>query len=190
MPPATHQLSRVAIVLALFATGTVARAQDADTTARRPDAGDVCLGFAFGSFTPKLDWEKAGHRPVRDSSSLQHAPSGRDWAQDMELRRDSALYLFPSWWPVGVIVQLPNRTPAPGDTVSGTATALVARGDIEPPVARVKAWRGGCGAPPAAPHSSPRPSPPGATSAEKNPRKIRAGTGTRQVTPGILRRSP
>jgi hypothetical protein len=109
-------------------------------------AGDaaVCLGFAFGAFTPRLDWAKAGHAPIRDSASLPHAPAGRDWASDQALPNDSSLYLFPSWWPVGVYIELATRRPAPGDTVSGRATALVASGRITPPVARVKAWRVAC----------------------------------------------
>jgi hypothetical protein len=109
-------------------------------------AGDaaVCLGFAFGAFTPRLDWAKAGHAPIRDSASLPHAPAGRDWASDQALPNDSSLYLFPSWWPVGVYIELATRRPAPGDTVSGRATALVASGRITPPVARVKAWRVPC----------------------------------------------
>lgn len=122
-----------------------ARAQD---TARPPATEPaVCLGFAFGAFTPKLDWAKAGHAPIRDSSAVQRAPDGRDWASDVALPNDSSLYLFPSWWPVGVWVELSTRTPAPGDTATGRAIALVARGNIAPPVAAVKAWRVPCGRP-------------------------------------------
>lgn len=120
-----------------------ARAQD---TARPPASEPaVCLGFAFGPFTPKLDWAKAGHAPIHDSSAVPRAPDGRDWASDVAMPNDSSLYLFPSWWPVGVWVELSTRTPAPGDTATGRATALVARGNITPPVAAVKAWRVPCG---------------------------------------------
>lgn len=117
----------------------------------------VCLGFAFGAFTPKLDWAKAGHAPIRDSSAVQRAPDGRDWATDQAMPNDSSLYLFPSWWPVGVLIELTTRKPAPGDTVSGRATALVARGNITPPTAKVKAWRVPCGrsSPPATPAPKP-----------------------------------
>ena len=174
-----------AIGFALAVTGFTARAQGADSAAtpRRPDDA-VCLGFAFGAFTPKLDWERAGHQPVRDSSALQHAPAGRDWAADIATSRDSLLFLFPAWWPVGVLVEIPNRTPAYGDTVSGRATALVARGDLTPPVARVKAWRVPCGG---APRTTVVDT---ASATEKTPRKSSPKTGTRPVTPGILRRSP
>ena len=128
-----------AALVALFAGPGVARAQDAVGRGTEP----VCLGFAFGAFSPKLDWAKAGHAPIRAGSS-QVAPDGRDWASDQALPNDSSLYLFPAWWPVGVWVELATRAPAPGDTVSGRATALVARGDITPPVARVRAWRVPC----------------------------------------------
>lgn len=128
----------------LMAPLTTARAQD--TTAHPPSTEPaVCLGFAFGAFRPKLDWAKAGHAPIRDSSGVPHAPDGRDWASDVALPNDSSLFLFPSWWPVGVWVELSTRTPAAGDTATGRAIALVARGDITPPVAAVRAWRVPCG---------------------------------------------
>ena len=125
------------------ATAHAVHAQSAP--APSDDNAPVCLGFAFGAFTPRLDWAKAGHAPIRDSSAFPHAPSGRDWATDQAMPNDSSLYLFPSWWPVGVYIELATRRPAPGDTVSGRATALVASGRITPPVARVKAWRVPCG---------------------------------------------
>ena len=130
----------LAALAALFVTSAVGRAQDAAGRATEP----VCLGFAFGAFSPKLDWAKAGHAPIR-AGSTEQAPDGRDWASDQALPNDSSLYLFPAWWPVGVWVELATRAPAPGDTVSGRATALVARGNITPPVARVRAWRVPCG---------------------------------------------
>lgn len=174
-----------AIGFAVTVTAFTAGAQDADSAAapRRPDDA-VCLGFAFGAFTPKLDWERAGHQPVRDSSALQHAPAGRDWAADIATSRDSLLYLFPAWWPVGVLVEVPNRAPAYGDTVSGRATALVARGDLTPPVAKVRAWRVPCGGAPSTTSLDT------ANATEKSLRKTSPKTGTRPVTPGILRRSP
>ena len=124
----------------LLTVPSIAAGQDSVRRATEP----VCLGFAFGAFSPKLDWAKAGHAPIRAGSTYQ-APDGRDWASDQALPNDSSLYLFPAWWPVGVWVELATRAPAPGDTVSGRATALVARGDVTPPVARVRAWRVPCG---------------------------------------------
>ena len=129
-----------ALAVALLTAHAVASAQDAGSRS----AESVCLGFAFGPFTPKLDWEKAGHAPIR-AGTVQRAPDGRDWASDQALPNDSSLYLFPAWWPVGIWVELSTRAPAPGDTVEGRATALVARGNITPPVARVRAWRIPCG---------------------------------------------
>lgn len=147
-----HNLCFAAAVAVLVAPLATARAQDTTAHAAASEPA-VCLGFAFGAFTPKLDWAKAGHAPIRDSSAVPHAPDGRDWASDVALPNDSSLYLFPSWWPVGVWVELSTRSPAPGDTVTGRAIALVARGNITPPVAPVKAWRVPCG------RSAARPSP-------------------------------
>ncbi|NUS97563.1 MAG: hypothetical protein HOQ11_09160 [Gemmatimonadaceae bacterium] len=182
--PSIRALAAIGFSLVLRSGNAGAQGTDSSAAPRRPDADAVCLGFAFGPFTPKLDWEKAGHRPVRDSSALQHAPAGRDWAADIATRRDSVLYLFPAWWPVGVLVEVPNRAPAYGDTVSGRATALVARGDLEPPVAKVRAWRVPCA-------GGPRPAAaPAAKPAEKNSPNLPPKTGTRPVESGILRRSP
>ena len=182
--PLLRALAAIGFALAAAAPGAHAQGADSARSDQRPDEESVCLGFAFGAFTPKLDWEKAGHAPVRDSSTLQHAPAGRDWAADVAARQDSLLYLFPAWWPVGVLVELPNRRPAYGDTVSGRATALVSRGDLVPPVAKVRAWRVPCGG---APRTSPAEQ---AKPAEKNSPKNSPKTGTRPVTSGILRRSP
>lgn len=154
-----HSLLGAATAAAVLAAPLIAaRAQDTV----RPHASEpaVCLGFAFGAFTPKLDWAKAGHAPIRDGSAVPRAPDGRDWASDAAMPNDSSLFLFPAWWPVGVWVELSTRTPAPGDTVTGRATALVARGNVTAPVAPVKAWRVPCGravprpAPTAAPDSA------------------------------------
>lgn len=146
MMRAATLFAAVAALAALHgATPAVASAQGA---APVPPAGareeSVCLGFAFGAFTPKLDWAAAGHRPIHDGLATQQAPGGRGWASDDGLPNDSLLYLFPAWWPVGVLVELPRRSPMLGDTVIGRATALVARGNVTPPAARVRAWRIPC----------------------------------------------
>jgi hypothetical protein len=60
---------------------------------------------------------------------------------------DSVVVLYPRWWPAGVIVALPTRTPAPGDTIEGRARALVADGRRANPTSRVRAWAVRCGAP-------------------------------------------
>jgi hypothetical protein len=104
----------------------------------------VCLGFEFGTWKPKLDWHGAGYDAFPDSSRLQHSPSGRDWAFGPD-KTDSSFVLMPSWWPAGVVVLLPNREPAPGDTVSGEAIAMRADADSTSPRTRVRAWRVPCG---------------------------------------------
>ena len=105
----------------------------------------VCLGFAFGTWTPKLDWRGAGHGEMPSAGMLQRAPSGRDWATDGGAgAADSLLILYPGWWPAGVRVDLPTPTPAVGDTVVGRAVAFVANGEVTSPVARVRAWRVAC----------------------------------------------
>ena len=109
------------------------------------DDEPVCLGFAFGTWTPALNWRGAGHGEMPDAKVLQHAPAGRDWATDGGAGQpDTLMILYPAWWPAGVRVDLPTRTPAAGDTVVGTATAFVANGAVKAPVAKVRAWRVGC----------------------------------------------
>jgi hypothetical protein len=145
MRSATLFLRICALTALVGATPKVARGQAPGASGA--SAESVCLGFAFGGFTPKLDWAKAGHAPIRNGAAAERTADGRDWASDIATPNDSTLYLFPSWWPVGVLVELPGRRPAPGDTLLGRATALVARGNVTPPVAAVKAWRVPCGRP-------------------------------------------
>lgn len=133
--------------LLLAAAAALPRTLAAQEPARppAPDDGSVCLGFAFGTWTPKLDWKAAGHPVAPERGSADQAPGGRDWATNPAGgERDSTLMLFPRWWPVGVAVTLPTRTPAPGDTITGQAVALVPRYDVEAPTARVRAWRVPC----------------------------------------------
>jgi len=126
-------------IAALFALGSGARAQNASKDE------PACLGFAFGTWTPALDWHGAGHGQMPSADVLQHAPAGRDWASDAGPgQADSLLILYPAWWPAGIRVDLPTRTPAPGDTVVGRAVAFVANGAVTPPVAKVRAWRVEC----------------------------------------------
>ena len=108
----------------------------------------VCFGFSFGSWTPALNWHAAGHDALPDSSKLQHAPRGRDWASDLSTGPlDSVLVLFPAWWPVGVGIALPTRRLLPGDTVTGQATAFTSDARLTPPKSRVRAWRVACATP-------------------------------------------
>src|SRR5205085_1423139 len=83
---------------------------------RPADDGPVCLGFAFGAWTPKLDWHAAGHTVDPSSVHMDRAEGGRDWAAPPSgIAGDTALLLFPHWWPAGVAVALPTRAPAVGD---------------------------------------------------------------------------
>jgi hypothetical protein len=111
----------------------------------RPDEPSVCLGFAFGSWTPALDWSAAGHVSPINPRATQHAGDGRDWASTQAVENEHTIVLLPSWWPAGVQVTLPNRAPALGDTVQGTAFAFIADGRREVPRAQVRAWRVDCG---------------------------------------------
>jgi hypothetical protein len=105
----------------------------------------VCLGFAFGAWSPALDWRAAGHTSPLDPAAHQRADDGRDWATTQAVQDEHTIVLLPAWWPAGVSVTLPTRTPAPGDTVSGTAFAYVADGRLRVPRATVRAWRVPCG---------------------------------------------
>jgi hypothetical protein len=130
---------RIVATLALFITAASVEAQSP------PSDEGVCFGFSFGSWTPALNWRAAGHTAMPDSSKLQHAPRGRDWASDLSTGPlDSILVLYPAWWPVGVGVALPTRKLAPGDTVTGHATAFTSDGRLIAPTSRVRAWRVPC----------------------------------------------
>src|SRR4051812_21815224 len=125
--------------LAAVMLGAPLSAQQPDTTAA------VCLGFSFGVWTPALDWRGAGHGAAPDTSGLARTAENRDWAVNgMPGVEDSVLILYPRWWPAGVTVTLPTRRPAPGDTIVGTARALVADGRRANPVSRVRAWAVPC----------------------------------------------
>jgi hypothetical protein len=122
-----------------FAPPAHAQAQHGDT------APLICLGFAFGQWTPALDWRSAGHGAAPDTSGLMKAPADRDWATNgVGGVEDSVVILYPRWWPAGVAVTLSTRRPPPGDTIVGRAVALVADGRRANPVSRVRAWAVSC----------------------------------------------
>jgi hypothetical protein len=134
-------ISAAALLLVAPSAG---RAQ-APSGAAGSDAA-VCLGFSFGPWSPPLDWRLAGHEVAVDSAHVPRAPDGRGWATASQgAPAEATLMLFPAWWPVGVEVVLSTRNPAPGDTVSGRATALVADGRREAPTSRIRAWPVPCG---------------------------------------------
>jgi hypothetical protein len=131
---------RVLLAVLIGITPPTLLAQD------HPSDPPVCLGFSFGPWTPALDWRAAGHGARIDTSHMSVASTGRDWAMDgMAGIEDSIVLLFPKWWPVGVAVTLPSRRPAPGDTVTGRAVALVADVKARVPTSRVRAWAVPCG---------------------------------------------
>jgi hypothetical protein len=139
MPSSLHHAT--ALVFASVLSTHISAAQSAPPR----DEPAVCLGFSFGRWTPPLEWSAAGHGPRPDTSRLQRTVAGRDWAtRSPSSERDSLLILFPSWWPAGVAVELPTRTPAPGDTIVGQARAFVADGRVQIPTSRVRAWRVAC----------------------------------------------
>jgi hypothetical protein len=124
---------------------SLALAAPAGASAQSRSEPSVCLGFAFGKWTPALDWKAAGHAVKIDPRFHQHAEDGRDWATTQAVESESIVVLLPSWWPAGVSVTLPNRAPALGDTVVGSAFAYVADGRRTPPKSQVRAWRVPCG---------------------------------------------
>lgn len=138
---------RVAVVrliaLTTFFTAA-ARPLAAQDAPPRDEVDAVCFGFAFGAWSPPLDWRAAGHGDRPDSSRFVHAPEGRDWAAEGSSAADTALMLYPAWWPVGVLVEIPARRIVDGDTVTGKASALVADGRLRAPTAVVRAWRVPC----------------------------------------------
>ena len=152
LPPARRPGRRIALVLAASLTTLPALA--AAQTRPAPPAATVtreeeeCLGFSFGRWTPALDARAAGHAAFPPSGSLPQAPNGRDWAAAVNAGRDTTLMLFPAWWPAGVHVRLPSGARVTGDTVRGTATALVADGRVRAPVAEARVWLVPCGGTP------------------------------------------
>jgi hypothetical protein len=131
----TIRLVSLAVPLLVAVGGPVGAQLPAEQASR-------CYGFAFGAWTPPLDWRAAGHGPFPAAGSDQRAPDGRSWAFDPAA--DTLLILVPSWWPAGVVVSLPNPPGPGGDTVVTRATALVANGERRPPVSRVRVWAVSC----------------------------------------------
>ncbi|HSU92714.1 MAG TPA: hypothetical protein VLI43_03340 [Gemmatimonadaceae bacterium] len=113
-----------------------------------PGDAATCFGFSFGPWTPPLDWRASGHERTPESISVPRASGGRGWADELtHPDQNGTMLIFPSWWPVGVKVALPARALTPGDTVEGSAIALVGNGFVTPPRAAVRAWLVRCGAP-------------------------------------------
>ena len=142
-----EHLEHLLFVVTVLALPALLAAQSPDP---RPNE---CWGFMFGAWSPALDWSAAGHArytargipPTPEASTTEGAP--RHDAASFARGGGSALVLYPTWWPVGVGIEL-ERQPAEGDTVPGTAHAFVADGRMTPPESKILAWRKPCGEPP------------------------------------------
>lgn len=122
-------------------------AQDSDAA-----PSSKCWRFAFGAWTPALDWDRAGH-DGKASELANRVQRVRDsvFAKDTNAVRNNAMYwertragwsvvLFPQWWPVGVKVDF-DSVFANGTEMTGQAIALVADARSEPSRARARAVR-------------------------------------------------
>jgi hypothetical protein len=111
-----------------------------------------CWRFAFGAWTPPLDWGSAGHIG-RASDLANRVQRVRDsvFARDTSAVRNNPMYweqtkagwsvvLFPEWWPVGVKVAF-DSVLAQGHEMTGEAIALVADAGNLPSRARARAVR-------------------------------------------------
>jgi hypothetical protein len=141
-------MRRIIGFVLLLSSGLAVLARSANGQATpSSDEARSCFGFSFGPWTPPLDWHGSGHAGSPASVSYPLAPGSREWAAaPFSPSMKGTLMLFPSWWPAGVSVTLPERALAVGDTGEGRATALVANGTT-PSTAAVRAWRIRCGAP-------------------------------------------
>jgi len=136
-------MSRLLLVVGLALAPCVARAQ-------RPAAPDECFGFKFGAWEPSLKSVASTANPGYDPTTSAPAGAPREWAAHVPTGRatnapqDSVLMLFPAWWPVGVSIEWTEHR---GDTLIGTARALVADGRLKNPVTSVRAMRVPCARP-------------------------------------------
>ncbi|MEA3246225.1 MAG: hypothetical protein U9Q74_08710, partial [Gemmatimonadota bacterium] len=97
-----------ATAVALTAAPAAAQRAPADT------APSACWQFAFGEWSPPLDWNRAGH-PGTDSAMATRVQRIRDsvFDHDPVATRNSAMevqrtpqglrvMLYPGWWPAGL----------------------------------------------------------------------------------------
>ena len=107
---------------------------------------DECFGFKFGSWDPPLKSVASTYNPGYDPTASAPAGSPRDWAARVpngktETPADSVLLLFPAWWPAGVAIEWTQQR---GDTLIGTARALVADGRVRNPSTAVRGVHVAC----------------------------------------------
>ncbi|MDB4887662.1 MAG: hypothetical protein JWN79_3100 [Gemmatimonadetes bacterium] len=119
-------------------------AQQASGASDPPSDPPACYGFAFGAWSPALNWKAAGHAGTIAEHVAPLAPQNREWAMN-DRGRDSLLVLFPAWWPAGVSVVFDHPPRVAGDTVVGRAIAFVADGRLRAPTARARGWVVPCG---------------------------------------------
>ncbi len=112
--------------------------QHSDSAAAELRPPPECFRFAFGAWDPPLDWTRAGHGNF--PTGVVQGAHGR--ANAARTRKEEPMLLFPSFWPVGIVVRF--ETAAHADTLRGTATALQADASRPPPRARVVAVRVAC----------------------------------------------
>ena len=129
MAPLLYAIPAILCVSFAGAWPSAASAQDAPAS--------TCWRFAFGAWTPPLDWERAGHagkagelanrvQRVRDSVFAKDTNAVRNQAMFWERTKSGwSVVLFPDWWPVGVKVDF-DSVLAEGREMTGQATAFVA----------------------------------------------------------------
>ena len=138
-----HRFLRFSTLAAVVAAAPALAAQDATR------APDECFRFSFGAWDPPLKTVANPFNPGGDPTAAPAAPGAsaatRAWAamtpSGKSASADSVLILFPAWWPSGVTI---DWTGARGDTLAGTAHALVADGRLKSPVAAVRGLRIPC----------------------------------------------
>lgn len=147
----TGHRALIALAAIVALTGPASLASQDTTAVAAP-----CLRFAFGAWDPPLNWDGAGHSGSADASGqaarrlrdsiflLQPTASPRDGMVWDESSRGTRLFLFPAWWPAGVIIRF-DSTLQVGDTLRGMAEAMVADGFVRRSTTRVRALRVRCG---------------------------------------------
>lgn len=141
---------RIACCAAALTAGFASHTAAAQSPSEAPTS--KCWRFAFGAWTPPLDWENAGHEG-RASDLANRVQRVRDsvFAKDTNAVRNKTMYweqtkvgwsvvLFPDWWPVGVKVDF-DSVLAQGREMTGEAIALVADAGKLPARARARALR-------------------------------------------------
>lgn len=140
----------VVVMLMALLLGASSSANAQSTVQDAPSS--KCWRFAFGAWTPPLDWERSGHRGnatemsdgmkrIRDSVFAKDTNAVRNNAMIWEqTRRGWTVVLFPEWWPVGVSVEF-DSVLAGGSEMTGQATAFVADARQENSRARARAVR-------------------------------------------------